>query len=348
MNQAELFALGAKLDREAWRLFPKLCPHAHGDRASNPNTLQDVDREKGGRVGSSCWMVLRGRYAGFWRHVAAGKQGNALGFLVYCGECRTMPEAVDWAMKFLGEEAMKAPAPAPRPRERIAREPVENAKAFALWLKAEPQIRGTLADVYLRSRGLGLHQFGKQPSALRFHPEVWHSETGRRHPALLALVTGANGRPLTVHRIYLEPDGRKLQGGKAKKFYSSPVTGLVRLWRGIENGKPRQPWQAIFANPALAAAETVLVTEGVENALTAMLAKPEYRIGAALSLGLIGHLRLPPGLGRLIVVADDDDEAARRTLDNQLQELLKQCRNIFVARPPKGAGDLNDIWKRTG
>ncbi|MEO8244609.1 MAG: hypothetical protein ABI832_20140, partial [bacterium] len=86
-----------------------------------------------------------------------------------------------------------------RETERRA-EAIKNAShARAVWAEAAP-IRDTLAEAYLRGRGI----ICDLPPTLRFHGACWHA-SGQRLPALVALVEGCD--LLAVHRTYLAPDG---------------------------------------------------------------------------------------------------------------------------------------------
>ena len=101
-----------------------------------------------------------------------------------------------------GGGAFVAPDPMAAMRRR-AEQAAETAKrsvqAQALWREAQP-VHGTLAEIYLRGRGISC----PLPNTLRFAPECWHA-TGKRLPALVALVEGGDG--FAVHRTYLRPDG---------------------------------------------------------------------------------------------------------------------------------------------
>src|SRR5207248_3273813 len=94
------------------------------------------------------------------------------------------------------------------------------AAAQRIWQSAEPLI-GTLAETYLRSRGIDM----MPPASLRFNPALRHP-AGGLWPAMIALVTrGTDDEPLAIHRTYLARDG----GGKApvdrQKLMFGPCRG---------------------------------------------------------------------------------------------------------------------------
>lgn len=323
--------------------------------------------------GDSLHLCIRGARRGQWFWHARGEGGDMLKLVIALGVARDLAGAVAWARDFLGGgAAVVAAAPALRPavseRDERARKAKASAAAFGLWNSGAPKIAGTLADLYLRGRGLDLRRLGRQPAALRFHPAVREPETGELLPALLALASGGDGRCQTVHRIWLEPDAAlgavKLRRVTSpKKFFSSPVGGIVRIWRGDrvdgETGEIKEglPWQALYRDRALAAASAIVLTEGIENAIAVAIADPSLRVGAALAINLFRSVILPEGIGRVTLMADDDDDdgpaggagpggALRETLIAGAGALMARygC-EVFIARPPRGAGDANDILR---
>ena len=100
-------------------------------------------------------------------------------------------------------------------------------QAKRLWLEAQP-IAGTLAETYLRGRGITT----TLPATLRFHPECWHRPTARRLPAMVAAVQGA-GLP-AVHRTWLRADGLgKADIDPPKAMLGAVTGGAVRLADGL-------------------------------------------------------------------------------------------------------------------
>ena len=77
---------------------------------------------------------------------------------------------------------------------------------------------------YLNRRGLAGARLDGE--VVRFHPALGYwkrndrnePELVGRYPAMVALVTGADGAPVTVHRTYLTPDGRKAPVPDPKKL----------------------------------------------------------------------------------------------------------------------------------
>jgi hypothetical protein len=187
----------------------------------------------------------------------------------------------------------RAPDPATlAKRERDAKaETMKRAgQAERLWREAQP-IAGTLAEIYLRGRGITC----ALPPTLRFHPDTWHGPTARRYPAMVAAVQGAG--LAAVHRTYLRADGMGKAGldGGDKLMLGGTQGGAVRL-----SGGPSR----------------LVVGEGIESALSLLcgLLDDPATVWAGLSTSGLRGLCLPSTPSRLTIAADGDSpgrEAAR-------------------------------------
>lgn len=97
-------------------------------------------------------------------------------------------------------------------------------RARAVWASAQP-IGGTLAETYLRWRGLHL----VLPDSLRFAP-LRHGARGQEYPCLVALVSGTDGQPIGIQRTYLADDGcGKADVSPAKMSLGQIAGGAIRL-----------------------------------------------------------------------------------------------------------------------
>jgi len=132
-------------------------------------------------------------------------------------------------------------------REIVRRNAQDSAEAMRrseaakrVWAEAVP-IAGTLAETYLRGRGISC----ALPDSLRFHPRCYHGPSQSALPAMIALVTGGEG--FAIHRTFLRadgsgkaglPDGDKMMLGRvcggAVKLSDGP--GRVVISEGIESG----------------------------------------------------------------------------------------------------------------
>jgi putative DNA primase/helicase len=187
--------------------------------------------------------------------------------------------------------------------------------ALANWQSAKPA-QGTPVETYLAKRGICL----PTPDALRFHAGLKHP-SGGIWPVMVALVTnGADGRPLAIHRTFLARDG----AGKA------PVDPQKMMFGPCRGGAVR------LADPS----EVLMVGEGIETCLAAMLARG-HPAWAALSTSGLRSLDLPTDVRDVIVLADGDEAGEAAAQDCALR-WRRQGRRVRIARPPHGL-DFNDL-----
>ena len=88
---------------------------------------------------------------------------------------------------------------APPPIPGLERDPMRSGRG------AMPFLRGCVADLYLKGRGIDLTD--GEARSLKYAPNLWHWPTRTRWPAMLALVTSAAGEELGVHQTFLLRDG---------------------------------------------------------------------------------------------------------------------------------------------
>ena len=188
-------------------------------------------------------------------------------------------------------------------------------RALGIWREARQAV-GTLAEQYLISRGLHL----PPPPTLRFHVGLKHP-SGGIWPGMVALVTrGVDDKPLAIHRTFLTCDGRGKAPIDPQKMMPGPCRGgAVRL---------------------AAPGDVLMVAEGIETSLAAMLATG-HPAWAALSTSGLRTLDLPNDVRDVIVLADGDDpgEAAARDCAWRWK---REGRRVRIARPPQGM-DFNDM-----
>jgi putative DNA primase/helicase len=160
------------------------------------------------------------------------------------------------------------------------------------------------------------------PDRLRFHPALKHP-TGGTWPVMVALVTdGVTDAPVGVHRTFLSSVSGKAPVKPPKMMLGPCRGGAVRLG---------------------AAANILLVGEGIETCLSAMQAtgRPAW---AALSTSGLKTLNLPETIIDVVIVADGD-EAGERAAQTGVRRWQRTGRRVRIARPP-GAADFNDVMRR--
>jgi hypothetical protein len=87
-----------------------------------------------------------------------------------------------------------------------------------------------------------------------------------------------------------------------------------------------------------------LIAEGIENAMTASFLRPELHALAAVSVGNIPKISLPPQIGLVVLVCDDDGEkvALDETRERALLRWRREDRSTEKMVPVRGYKDLND------
>ena len=148
-------------------------------------------------------LCTRGGKAGFWYSHSEKDGGDMINLIMRELNC-SFAEALDYAAPFVNGQ---------RPLLRIgtkdedeAEDEARTEKALKIWSQSRP-LRGTLAEYYLRSRGIEVPAEARE--VLRFHAECPFD--GRTVPALVALVRDiVTDEPVAIHRTALTEDGRKL------------------------------------------------------------------------------------------------------------------------------------------
>lgn len=151
-----------------------------------------------------------------------------------------------------------------------------------LWLGASPLTAGDMAGRYLEGRGV---LPGSIPSCLRFHPRC-PVPMGGFLPAMLAMVTNADGTPCNIHRTFLGPKGKaEIENPRAMMPGELPAGCAVRLY----------PLHG----------EQLGIAEGIE---TAIAAAKRFRVPtwAALNSSLLQNWTPPVGVTSVMVFGDND------------------------------------------
>lgn len=273
-----------------------------------------------GTPGGSLYVHLYGIAAGKWADGATGEHGDLLDLIGANRGLGRLRDVLAEARGFLGQPRPPSACGGWTPSVAVG-SPEAARRLFARSLP----IAGTLAETYLRNRGL---PDIRTSGPLRFQPRCWYRDAGDRFvagPALVAAVTGLDGQITGVQRLWLDPVG----GGKAAM--PSPRRALGHLLgNGVRFG---------VARDALAAGE------GIETMLALRLALPVLPAVAALSAGHLAALRLPPALRRLYI-ARDNDAAGQRAVDRLGDRADAAGVEVRVLVPQ--AKDLNDDLRDLG
>jgi putative DNA primase/helicase len=214
-------------------------------------------------------------------------------------------------------------ADAPEPARKAPNDPLRP------WRMARPIIRGSLLDVYFKTRAITLTD--DETAALRFAPNLFHWPTKTWRPALVALVRLADGTELAGHQTFLAHDGH----GKA-------AIARPRLFPAGSKPEGGGVWFG-----AIDPAQEFLVGEGIESTLSAMRLTRAAAGCAALSTRGIRRLILPAEVMRVRVFADRDAKdqgfnAARVACARWRAE----GREVRVTLPERVGEDANTILVR--
>ena len=251
------------------------------------------------------------------------------GFTVHSFAGDDWQHCKDYVREVLGlgeRQAVWSPQPEPqRPDEKTV---MRREYAYSLWREAKP-IVGTLAMVYLKSRGLAPGDEGYDGYALRFHarcPFRLDSGITERLPAMVAMMRD----PLTdvftgIHRTALAADG----AGKAN------IRGLGSPKRMLGNAG------VVKLTPDEEVTYGIHIAEGIETALAAMTVgfKPMW---ACLSAGGVERFPVIPALDGITIFADAD-ETGRKAGLGCAKQWLGAGKEARLLTPP--SGDFNDYWR---
>ena len=187
--------------------------------------------------------------------------------------------------------------------------------------ESRPIERGDEACRYLAGRGLRLHDL---PESLRTHPGMQYRDGGAvlgTFPVMLATVTDATGRAVSMHRTYLQ-DGRK-----------APVSAPKKLMQGLPLSGA-----AIRLTPV---SRTLGIAEGVETALAASELF-EVPVWSCISTTGIESFEPPEGAEHIVIFADNDENfAGQAAAYRAAHRLALRGIEVEVVSPP-AAGDWLD------
>lgn len=344
------------LQARAGELARTLLPGGHREGAE----WREARRAQGG-LGDSLSVRIAGGREGVWTH-GQWRAGDALDLVAYVACRDDKGAAIRWAKAWLGLDGGNPKALA-LTRRAVEQKPAEDdgadelarqKRAKAIFLSGVA-IAGTPVERYLAGRGLDVARLGFPIGALRSVPALWEQFSGRKWPAMVAPIVGAQGSFLAVHRTFLEirrdgsvgkapivdPGGRKA----AKQTLGAYAGGAIRLWNGTrvdpKTGEVKYGRRLSEAGDDLC----IDLAEGIEDGLTVALADAECRVWVGVSLGAMTRLVLPPTVRRVVYWRQNDaaDSPAAATADRVTAHLAQGGRRVIEARPLGMVKDINDM-----
>ena len=281
----------------------------------------------GNTPGRSLYVRLHGPEAGRgaagkWNDAATGEHGDLLDLIAANRRIDATRDVLDEARRFLSlpmPEAAPTEVPAPAGSPEAAR------RLFA----ASKPIPGTIAETYLRERGIGAL---RDCMALRFHPRCYYRQIGETAagaradwPALVAAITDLDGTMTGAHRTWINPSGHtKAPVETPRRAMGNLLGNAVRFGRALD---------------------VMAAGEGIETMLSLRRVMPTLPLAAALSANHLAALVLPPALRRLYI-ARDNDPAGHRALE-MLAERAQGGGIEALALAPT-LGDFNDDLRELG
>lgn len=267
------------------------------------------------------------------------------GFIVYSHAGDDPMVCRDHVRDRLGLPSWHAGTTTPRPAV-ISRSPTQGqadearriSLALGIWRECVGPA-GTLAETYVRSRGLWLPEEVANGGALRFHPACpfrmvpigEERATTIRLPAMVCImVDPATNSPRAIHRTALRPDG----AGKAEMIDGGPA----KRWLGAGRGA------VIKLSPDDAVTNGLGLSEGIENGLTVLCAA----WGPVWACGSAGNLAAFPVLSGVecLTVFADRGEAGERAADDVARRWIEHDREAEI-RLPLGDDDFCDVWEES-
>jgi hypothetical protein len=295
-----------------------------------------------------------------------GTQGDIIDLVAYLSGWgqrpkKGRPEAIRFLIDLLGLERVD---PARLAQDRaIARKrqaelvkkhdeelAAKQARAFGLFLEASPILDGSPVDGYLRGRGIELAALPRgprdgvrRPHAIRYLSNHLHTESDKSGACMIAACVNAWGVIRAVHRTWIMHDGHggwiKADCVPNKKVWPSFAGLVIPLWRGETNMSVKE---AIAAGLR----ETLVLTEGIEDGLSAVIAAPQFRTWAFISLGNLANVVLPECIDGVIVHRQNEWENRVAVAGFDRGKRALEAQGVAVAEVHAMAGkDLNDTLR---
>jgi len=302
-------------------------------------------------------IVINGQLQGLVTDFASNEKWSPLSFTAELWFGGNVAQAVRWARAWLGidgtdpnavartDRAVSA-APAPAPDVGAEAETRRN-QAFRRYLEGR-EVLGSPVERYLDGRGISLQSLLRVPRALRFHPDLFHRQSNRYWPAMLAPITSVDGQFLAVHRTWLEihTNGAvKKAPVDNKKVYGPARGGAIRLWSGTRiDPKTGEVRYGVRLSQAPAGTECDLA-EGIEDGLSVVVADQDRRVLVAPNgVSSYASMQLPSCVSTLTYwrQADPPGSAADRAF--RAAAAAQRARGLVVREVtmPPGIKDAND------
>lgn len=190
----------------------------------------------------------------------------------------------------------------------------------------QPVEAGDLVHRYLATRGVEELIY---PDALRFAPKLRDGEGGIR-PCMIAMVAGPDGKPVSMHRTFLKPDGSgKAEMASPRKMMPGelPEGSSIRLGEYVAGGP-------------------LGIAEGIETALSAS-AIYGLPVWAAINSAILKKWLPPEGCQEVAIFGDNDPKFGGQAAAWALaHRLAVKGFEVSVKIPDEPGTDWNDVLMR--
>lgn len=206
-------------------------------------------------------------------------------------------------------------------RNEPSKPPKENKNeesANRIWACSGP-IFDTPAERYLARRGLPISHL-PDTKWLRF-THTWHRSFNKELPALIAAFTDDTDVVHGIQRIFLSPDGCRIEHPEAKLSLGSVRGNAIRL--GGSKSK-------------------LVVCEGLEDGLSIWAELSDHAVWIAGGTSNLCQLPIP-NFVRDLTIAADNDEAGRSAALRAAESYLRPDRSVRISPPPVGFKDYNEM-----
>jgi len=288
----------------------------HGKRVDRYWIIGDVRNTKGGSM--KVRLSPSGGYpAGRWVDYSSGEYGDLLDVIRLSQGLGSLRDTIREARAFLS-----LPQTTNDLSLLTSKSPSDDKREMAvkrLWSIARP-ITGTLAERYLKSRGIALN--GDMPS-LRFHSRCFFKSGNKTQhlPAMIAAFTNDKGDITGLHRTFLDRSGLSKATIENPRKAMGEVSGSSISF-GTSSG-----------------ADVQLVGEGIETVLSLHTFMPSLVMQAAGSATHLAAIPFGASLRRLYI-AHDNDAAGSDATERLMERAVQSGIETLVLMPHHS--DFND------
>lgn len=195
-----------------------------------------------------------------------------------------------------------------------------------LWTTSESLTGNDPVSRYLHNRGINL-----TPNNIRYCAKCYNKELGKEIPAMIAKIQGKDGKPVSLHRTYLN----------IEKNQKADLVKAKRLMPGVDLLKEASV-RLSTTNIKSFKPGIIGVAEGIETAMAAsqMFQVPVW---SCISSTLLEGWSPPKGYYKVLICGDNDNNFVGQRAAYVLAHKLYQKKLMVVVKIPTGNGmDWND------